>query len=219
MGKTRIKTALGVALLLVSAAWYFVAFLWISPPFDSRLHDALGEAMGQEVLKLSGGKGRVILVQRDSRTTHSPASDAQVRALARVLRSGGSQIALTNVMKVDPLRIPSVPPGEFFQILKKASEGDVIVSLLGPPVLPDQMAGKLDASGAKVVALCAGAVPRTVNLKELFQKNLLNVAVVDRASPPAMASDGATGRSLFDRYYQVVTAANVGDLDSGRRLQ
>jgi hypothetical protein len=216
MGATTIKSVLGSTLILVSAAWYFFAFQWVSPPFDARIHDAIGEVMGQEVLKLSGGKGRVVLIQRDSRTTHSPASDAQVRALARVLRAGGSQIAVTNVMKVDPLRVPSVPPGDFFQILKKAAEGDVVVSLLGPPALTDQMAGKLDASGAKVVALCAGAVPRTVNLKELFQKNLLNVAVVDRPSPPALTGDGATGRALFDRYYQVITAANAGEADPGR---
>ena len=56
------------------------------------------------------------------------------------LRKAKLTLATTNLIKFDPLRLVRMPSGEFVQLLRQHSEGDVIVSLLGPPVLESQCA-------------------------------------------------------------------------------
>lgn len=173
-------------------------------------HEAIGQVAAEEALKLVGSGGRITLILRDTQTAKSPATDTQLRALSDTLAKQHLRINITNSMKVDPLRVPSVPPGDFLQILKRGAEGDVIISLLGPPVLTDQQSAKLDAKGPKVIAMCSGAAARQVDVRALFQRNLLSVAIVNRAAP-SVPAPGDSPRAVFDRQYQVVTSANVAE--------
>ena len=209
MGAKKIKLIAASVVLLGS--WLFlILFSLARPPFDGRAHEAIGQVAAEEALKLIGSGGRITLILRDTLSAKSPATDAQLRSLSDALAKQHLKISLTNTMKVDPLRVPSVPPGDFLQILKRGAEGDVIISLLGPPLLTDQQSAKLDAKGPKVIALCSGAVLRQVDVRALFQRNLISAAIVNRAAP-SVPAPGDTPRAVFDRQYQVVTAANVDE--------
>ena len=98
----------------------------------------------------------------------------------------------------------------FLQIIRKHSEGDVIVSLLGPPILNDEQRGKLGENRPRIVAVCAGALPEQVNLRQLFDQHLLHAAVISRSEVgPAAAG---SPREAFNQFYQLITPANLSEL-------
>ncbi len=209
MGRNKLKL-IASAIVLAGSGLSLILYYWVTPPFDSRSHEAMGQVAAEETLRLLGSGGRISVILRDTVTAKNPATEAQLRSLVASLQAHHLKVTSTNAMKVDPLRVPSVPPGDFLQILKRGAEGDVIVSFLGPPNLTEQQTVKLEAKGPKVIALCSGAISRQVDLRSLFQRNLLSVAIVNRAVPASRPA-GGTPRAVFDRYYQVLTSANLAE--------
>jgi hypothetical protein len=202
----------GLLTTLGALSFLFYSVYGLGPHFDLRPHEALGQTVAGEALKLLGPGGRVILVTRDLALFKNPPVKAQVGSFCQALKKGGGTVGVTNHIKIDPLRLVSVPPGDFFLILKKASEPDVIVSFLGPPVLNPEQVSKLEEKRPKVVALCTGAMPRQVNLKRLFDDKLLHVAVISRTPLAANAPEFGSVQACFDHWYALVTPANLDDL-------
>lgn len=206
----QVKLLSAWVLILVSSFWLF-RFYHPTPPFDGAVHRNIGESLAEESIKLLGKGGGVILIARDSKTADSPATDTQIRALAKRLGSAGVRILSTNWIKLDPLRVPAVPPGDFFIFLRRAREEDVVVSLSGPPTFNEGQNRKLGEAKSKILALCGGAIPYQVDLKQLFSRGLLHVAVVDRVPASTATAPPATAREAFDRSYEIVTTSNVED--------
>ena len=198
--------------LLTLAAWAVLFFtLYPLPPgFDRGPHRALGQVLAQETLKLQQPGSRVILITRDTDNFETPAFEAQLEGFQQGLKKGRVEIAATRRFKVDPLRVLGVPSGDFLELLSKTSEKDVIVSLLGPPVLDAGQLARLDASRPLVLAVCSGAMPRQVDLKRLFDQKLLYAAVISRDEPTASSAAGANGE--FDRRFKLITPANLAEL-------
>jgi len=200
--------------LVALAAWAVVLFsLYPLPPrFDRGPHRALGQVLAQEALKLQQPGGRIILITRDTAMFKTPAFEAQAEGFQRTLKKARVEIAATRLLKVDPLRVLSVPPGDFLELLRKAGEKDVIVSLLGPPVLDAGQLAQLDGNRPRVLAVCSGAMPRQVDLKRLFDEKLIHAAVITREEPAASSSAGAN--SPFDRHFKLITPANLAEMPS-----
>jgi len=199
--------------LLALAAWAVIYFTFypLPPRFDRGPHRALGQVLAQEALKLQQPGGRVFLITRDTAMFKTPAFEAQAEGFRQTLKKARVEIAATRLLKVDPLRILGVPPGDFLDLLSKANEKDVIVSLLGPPVLDAGQLAKLDGSNRpRVLAVCSGAMPRQVDLKQLFDEKLIHAAVINRIEPGASSGTGRTGD--FDRLFKLSTPANLADL-------
>lgn len=210
------KTITGIlsVLVMLAAGLSLGLFLHPLPPRGNPLpHLGLGQQLGQEALKARGPGGRIILITRDTVIFRNPAIEAQKSALVRTLAQAGTALAATNIITVDPLRLVAVPSGDFLQILRKASEADVIVSLLGPPVLTPAQLDKLGEKRPKVIAVCSGAMPRQVDLRRLFDHRLLHVAIISRPAPtPAPAPPATQPQPWFDHLFEVVTAANHASL-------
>jgi hypothetical protein len=206
------KTRSIVAALAMLAAWAVVLLTLypLPPPFDRKPHTALGRVLAQEALKLQQPGGRIILISRDTTMFKSPAFEAQTEGFRQALRKARVEIAVTRLFKVDPLRVLGVPPGDFLELLRKADEKDVIVSLLGPPVLDAGQLAKLDVNRPQVLAVCSGAMPRQVDLKRLFDEKLIHAAVISREDPVTSSTSGAT--SAFDRLFKLITPANLAEL-------
>ena len=97
--------------------------------------------------------------------------------------------------------------------VSEVDQADVIVSLLGPPVLTPAQLGKLGEKRPKVIAICSGSMPRRVDLRRLFDEKLLQVAIVSReAATPAPAPPTDQPQAWFDHLYAVVTPANLAIL-------
>lgn len=199
--------------ILVSVGVLFFSFLFTpGPEFNRDLHLGLGRAVAGEAVKLLGTKGRIILLHRDTAVFKNPATDAQIKGFQRALAEAGHKVALTNLLRVDPLRITGVLPGDFLEILKRTSEPDVVVSFLGPPTLSLEQQRALRAKPARVVAVCAGSTPQQTNLKDLFERGLLHAGILSRLASPPRLPESASPQAWFDLLYQVVTPANLGDL-------
>lgn len=212
MPSARAKTIVAGLVILGAAAFLF-AYLHPSPPRpEVALHEGIGQVLAEEAAKLMRPGGTVTLIARDAALFDCPAAEYQMQGFLRTAAKARLKVGTTNWIKLDPLRLVRVPPGDFLVALLRQREGGVVVSLLGPPLLSTEQRAQLGESRPKVVAFCSGDVPRHVNLRELFDLGLLHVAIISRPSPPLTKPDSKNPRAWFDHYYQVITPANLAGL-------
>jgi hypothetical protein len=202
-----------IAAVITVAAWaglYLV--LHPRPPgVDYRPHAAVGEVLAAEAVELAEPGARLIVIARDPTPYRVPASDAQLNGFLNALKKSGRSVDGIRKVKLDPLRLVAVPPGDFFDQIRLGRNNDVIVSFLGPPVLDNQQLAKLATKRPKILAVCSGAMPGQVDLRRLFHQQLLTAAVISRADAPTQAASGGR-RSVFDRMFRLVTATNLNEL-------
>ena len=168
--------------------------------------------MAGEAATLVGEGGRIILITRSLSAEPNPPAAAQVKAMVATLEKMGLRISVTNTFRVDPLRLLKLPPGDVTEILRKMGEKDVLVSFLGPPELNEAQLARAGEKRPKIVALCSGTMPRQINLKKLFDQQLLHVAIVSRSETAAANLADAPSAPGFDTLYAIVKPANVSEL-------
>jgi hypothetical protein len=209
------ETAIRVAatgVIVVSSAFLWFYWRGSQPSFNPKPHQAMGQVLAEEALKLADGGGRFIVFARDSKSFKVPAQEEQWTAFCQTVAQAGRKIASTNLLTVDPLRTPSLDAAAFAQRFQRAAETDVIVSFLGPPDLTDEQIKRLGPKRVSVVAVCTGSTPWRVNLKRLFTQRLLHTAIISRNIPQPRPADSAPLRNWFDGLFQIITAANAADL-------
>jgi hypothetical protein len=212
MGNKKIVGTAAVVVTLAALGSLYVALIGLPPRVDVRPHEALGEAMARETRKLLGSGGRIHLIRRDTALYPNPAADAQIRAFQRELQKAGASVATTTVIKKDPLGLLSVPPGDFYKILEKASEADVIASFMGPPILTADQLAKLGTKRPKVVAVCSGDMPRQVDLRRSFEQKLVEAAILSRRDVPSVLPASNSLQAWFDHFFVVASQANLAEL-------
>jgi len=212
MGNKKIVSATSAVVLLAALGSLYLTIIGLPPRVDARPHEALGEAMAREALQQRGPAGRILLIRRDTALYPNPAADAQIRAFHRALRAAGTNVAATTVIKIDPLRVVSVPSAEFHALLEKAAESDVVVSFLGPPVLTPGQLAKLGAKRPKVVALCIGEMPRQADLKRRFDEKLVQSIILSRRDVSSAPPLTDALQAWFDHFFVVATEANAAEL-------
>jgi hypothetical protein len=203
--------AVAGAITLAAWLWLYVLFHPHPPAIDRRPHEVTGEMLAAEAARLLEPGARLVVLARDPEPFEVPASTAQLDGFLRALKKAGKHITLTQGFKLNPLRPAGVPSGEFFELLRKSAENDVIVSFLRPPVLSREQVAKLGAKRPRILALCPGALRGQVDLKQLFDENLLSAAVVSRDDAPAHAGPG-NEQSAFEQRFWWITPANLSDL-------
>jgi len=203
------KSIVAAIVFAVSLLVLYLSLHGLGPRIDAAPHVALGEVLAREALKLCGQGGRIFAIARDTSAQKNPYSDAQWRSFQRSLKKSGASIAGTTFFRLNPIRLVTVPPGDFLTVIRKASEKDVIVSFLGPPVLSDDQVSKLPDQRPKILAVCSGGTPRQVDLRRIFEQDLLTAAVLSRsdASRSAVKGEGA-----FLQNFALVTKANMAEL-------
>jgi hypothetical protein len=204
--------AAAAVVMLVSGAFLVLSWRGPGPDFNPKPHQALGRAVAEEALKLVRADGRIMVFARDPKSFKAPAQAEQWLSFCQTVNQAGRKIASTNLLQVDPLRTPGVPPGTFAERLQRATAADVVVSFLGLPDFTDDQIKRLGEKRPSVVAVCTGTAPLRVNLRRLFEQRLLHTAIVSRTNPQPKPPDTAPLRSWFDSLFQVVTAANAADL-------
>ena len=136
-------------------------------------------------------------------------ADAAQHASSRALLEAGRATSVKTLeLQVDPLRPVQVPPGDFFELIRKASSGDVIVSLMGPPFLTEEQHVQLGAIKPRIVAFCSGNLADYIDLRVLFDQQLLHAAVVSRPNAPGSSSNPEKPQQSFEQLYAIVTATN-----------
>jgi hypothetical protein len=203
---------IGVSLLAIAVAGGILCFRYFKPPprIERQPHLAIGEALAGQVAKAVGPGGRITLIAPDIVAFKHPGAEVQLKAFHRALRQAKLSVTATNWIKLNPLFPRRVPPGDFADLLRKQSDGDVIVSLLAPPLLTAEQKARIGERRPKVVAVCSGDYPLHFSLNSLFAENLLHAAIISRRAPgPAPQTEILP--QWFDHYFQWITAQNLAD--------
>lgn len=193
----------GVAVAVVVAALLSLAGSWVvwPPRVDTRIHQEIGRALAEEALKLRGPQGQVTLILRDTSSFPQPAADLARASFEQDLKRAGAPLRAVHLLQEDPLRPPQVPPGDFFELLRRGAPGDVIVSLMGPPLLNEEQRALLGTPKPRVVAFLPGVQSEQLNLRWLAEQGLLHAAVMGRPR----AQGGAGRESFADLYVRAGT--------------
>jgi hypothetical protein len=184
MTARRIKTSIALAIILGSCAWLYFAFNPIPPAPDLEPHKRLGQRTGEEAVKLLAG-GKLVLIIPDTQTFPNTCADAQLKAFHAVVKKANIAVVATNAVKIDPNRAVRLDAGTVAPLLRKYKETDVIVSFMGPPVIPQEQRHLLPKKTARVIAVCSDDFSKYISLQPIFEQGLLQAAIVCRLDQKA----------------------------------
>ncbi|HLH57309.1 MAG TPA: hypothetical protein VKY92_27265 [Verrucomicrobiae bacterium] len=182
------------------------------PPLNSAPFEQAGVVLARQALACLKPGGHITVIARDTAAFLNPASDYQLAAFRKELKKSGAKIDAMQSIQIDPLRPTIVPPGDFLQWIKQASEKDVLVSFMGPPIFNESQMAQLGDIKPAIVAFCTGPSRDQVDLRALFGRGLLRGAVVSKRSRASGLPVSTGSRELFDSQFIEVTAANLASL-------
>ena len=213
----KVKTAISLVVILATLAFFAIHYIGTPPKVDARPHVGIGRVLAEQAGKLAGVGGRIVLIAPDVTVFRYPGPEVQLKAFHETLRKANLSVAATNWVKLDPLRVINVPPGDFASLLRRHGEADVIVSLMGPPNLTGEQRSKVPVKHARVVAVCSGDTPKQIHLASLFEDNLLHTAIISRTTVPVSPPTTDEPEKWFEHLYQIVTSKNLNELPSTTR--
>ncbi len=194
------------------AALRLFLFLNPTPPAeDIRPHEELGRTLATEAMQLAGPTGRLIVIGREISEFKVPAAAAQLSAFQDAVKKAGKSVASVRLAKIDPLRTLAMPPAELYDVVRQAKEEDVIVSFLGPALLPADQAAKLGPKHAKVLAVCPAGMASRIDLAAIFAQDVLVTAIVARPDAPAALAAG-DARNAFEQAFKKINRGNLAEL-------
>lgn len=177
------------------------------PRINTEPHRAAGAELAHQALSLMKPGGQITVIIRDTTAFQNPASDFLLESFQRELRRAHASISDIERLQVDPLRLIEVPSGDFQKWIHHAAAGDVIVSMMGPPLLTSEQRRQLGEIQPAIIAFCPGNWPDRMDFRPLFAQGLLRAAIVSRCDQHSAA---VRPRS-FDQNFVVVTSANLDD--------
>ncbi len=215
MNQPRLKEFTAWVVLLLAVGAIVLHRVRLAPGTDAALHRSIGIALARQALAVGGAAPDVVLFNRDTSEFPQPALDILERAFRKELRHGGGTVSAVREIQADPLRPVEVPPGDFYEEIRRAAAGRVIVSLLGPPLLAPEQWTALGTIKPKIVAFCSGAGPLQVDLRQLVDSGRLHAAVVARTVFEApLRNTPAHGPATFEQLY--TTLAQGNDVPTGQ---
>lgn len=166
-------------------------------------HAGLGARLAVETGKLLNGRGRVVVVISPAFQQPKSPLGLTWQAFQDGLKAqSGIEIVATEVVTLDE-DVPEfvIRRPQFEALLDKHAGVNAIVSLVGPPAL----GSRLPSSPPLIIAIHHAGT----QTKKYFAEKLVNVMLTQREAPAG--DTGAAPKSpaeWFDRYYQVIDAAN-----------
>ena len=209
----------GMVALGACAAMYFTAPGGWPPRIEAKPHAASGWVLAQQALSLLGPGGQITVITRDTASFKNPALDIQRDSFTKAIRQARAPIASIQALALDPLRPVEVPAGDFFELIRTAPAGSVIVSFMGPPLLTDAQRRQLKEIKPRIVAFCSGSISDRVDLRGLFNQGLLHAAVVSRRNAGPASSRSRNRMEWFNASFLAVTATNLAGLSTGTETQ
>jgi hypothetical protein len=197
---------LAVACILAtvaSAAWIYRTEL-AAPKFKVPLHRAVGQVMAEEVSRLLGQRGEVVLISIE--TTKVPELKVQIEEFEATLkRIGNVKIKKTYHLETEGKAKYGVGAGlsgrRFVRIVNKNLDADALVSFVGAPNLSNEELQEIPKR-PKFVAESRSAE----KLNKLFESKVIDLAIVSRFTFPApIEGKPTTLREWFDKYFEIAT--------------
>jgi hypothetical protein len=207
--KNILLATLSVLAIASSATWiYYRQFK--APGHNVSLHQRVGEVMAEQTAKIVGRKGKVVLLTIPTAT--EPELQTQLDAFRRTLKKLGSYELKERELNTKDQPKYGVGAGlsgrRYVRTAKKEEKADALVSFVGAPQLSDDEVAEL-AKAPKFIAESRSPD----HLPRLFEKHLIEVAVVSRFVFPAPGPRKAkTPQQMFDKRYQIIAADAVATI-------
>lgn len=167
-------------LAALSVIAFFARSLALRPPVEKHLHSEVGRHVATEALKLLKPPGKIHIITRDTDSFPQPALNIVLAALQLEFNNHGAKIDSIHRLQRDPIRPNEVSSGDFYEFLRRSQKGDVIISLLGPPILSSEDRRKLKPATAPVVALCTGNSSEILDIDALLKDGILHAAIISK---------------------------------------
>jgi hypothetical protein len=213
-GSAKQVVVAGVSILVIAASLGWICFTQFAEPKTGLvLHKGIGEVMAEETHKLLDRKGKVVVVAVDP--GKAPELRTQLETFRETLAKLGG-IVIKDTVFLDTENKPKYGTGRglsarrFVRIAKKSADVDGIVSFVGAPNLSESDFAELEKIGLPKFIAESGSAAK---LKRLFDKKVLQVAIVGRYQFPAPnKNDPRNAREWFEKRFQIVTADSAGSL-------
>src|SRR6266446_5433985 len=183
MSKTKEILLLSGSLAAITCSGLWIYFTQFGQStFNVPLHQHVGEVLAQETARLIHTQGQVVVVTMD--TSQQPELKTQMQVFEKALKKLGP-ISIKE-LPVDTDDKPHYRTGaglssrRFLRIVKKSGGADAIVSFIGAPRMSEEELAQVEKA-PKFIAECRSPE----RIKRLFDKNVLQVAVVNRFEYPA----------------------------------
>lgn len=214
--QTEKRTAVAVVsvLVIIAAVLFITMQQWgRTPKANLDPLATAGEVLADETRALLGGRGQVVVVTYDTSKMAMPVAEAQLKAFqARLKKEGGVTVKAVEVL-------PAMPPGmaawggaQYLQLAERHAGADAIVSFVGPPLFTEAELGRLPPQMPRGLVFGNGSPGQP--MRKLFERGVIQVAVVHRLVPPRSVpgSAASTSRAQFDQQFQVVGKDTAGML-------
>src|SRR2546425_9508191 len=180
--KKNVLLAVGSILVIVASASWIYYREFKAPKHNVALHRRIGQVMAEQTAKVVGPKGRLVLITIP--TGPEPELRTQLEAYRRALKKLGEYEIKDH--QLDTKDQPKYGLGaglsgrRFVRTVKNNPKADAIVSFVGAPRLSDE-----DLAALTKVPKFIAESRSPDHLPKLFEKRLIQVAVVSRFVFPA----------------------------------
>jgi hypothetical protein len=201
----------GLKRLLITAACFLAIGLAVfsiirryrAPAYNVELHQYIGRVMAEQTARIAGPKGNITYITIP--TGGEPELETQLAAFKQTLRKLGAYAL--DEEELDPKNQPKYGLGNglsgrrFVRTVNKNLDADAVVSFIGAPEISDEELRELKKQPRFI------AEARSPDdLPKLFEKKILQVAVVSRFVFPAPGPlKPTTTEEWFHKRYQVIT--------------
>ncbi|MBM3881557.1 MAG: hypothetical protein FJ387_17840 [Verrucomicrobia bacterium] len=181
-----------------------------SPKINLDPYHVLGVVAAEEVAKLVGGQGEVLVMARDTGPAKNPSVEAELEAIEQTFKKHPGIHHLTEKILATPMLMMAtgggVPPDQLFRALESHPKVRAVVLLCALPPLAEPEVEALKRRGTKILVVSSFRP----DYQRLFEQDVLHVVIVPRPeSPPPDARKPRTVRERFDQDYLLVTAADL----------
>jgi len=201
--KRRLLAAGSVAVIIASCIWIYLTQLHTAN-YNVGLHRRIGQMLAEQSAVLIGKRGHIVTIAID--TKEWPELKTQIDAFKVALRKLGE--FEVRAYEMDTKDQPKYGVGSglsgrrFVRTVKKNPNADLFVSFVGAPRLSEEEIADLGKKPKFIAESRSGD-----NLPDLFEHQLIQVAIVSRFQFPAPGPERPhTPEEWFTKRYQILTS-------------
>jgi hypothetical protein len=207
------KLVVTFAGLAVLAAALLLWRQFSGPSVNLRPSAAVGEVLAEEVGRLLGGAGRVVIISRQVPHEGPDATRERVASLTAALQHHATlKLAAAELVPRAAggmMDLGAVTQEQLLVAVEKNPEANAVVVFAGLPPCSQPLVDRLSARSLKLVAVC-GYGP---TVRRWLESKVLAIAVVPRIGDlPAGTPAPRTTRDWFQREFEIITPETIGRL-------
>jgi hypothetical protein len=212
-GKRNLVAVACIVVIVVSIGRLLMTLVGSSQKVDLDPYELLGKVCAEELTKLLGGRGQVVVIAWDTSRHKLPAVEAEVGSFRKTLGKAGlvSIRATESLGGSSPMMMEGLTPAKLKAIIERYPGVEAIVSFVGVPALNSEEIEQWPPKAPKLVLV--GPSDPAGKLKTLLDAKVVELAILPRLEPvTAPAKKPETERERFDQNYQILTSAPTAKL-------